>query len=280
MTRAFPALAVAAAVAVYAAAARADCNGATGACQLPNGTYHIVLPKGAKGPVPAIMLVHGYGGEGLGTIRNKGMVNLMLGRGYAVIAPDGQPRDNGDGRTWDFHPDRPATRDEVAFLIAVADDAAARYSLDRDGMLLAGFSIGGSMTSYVACQRPEAFAAYAPVAGSFWRPHPTDCAGPVRLLHTHGKADRTVPLEGREIMPDFVQGNVFEAMEIWSITNGCAVATSQRTETLGIYSVQHWTGCQPGTDLQFAQHSGGHSIPKGWASMAVDWFESLPALNP
>ena len=252
----------------------ADCNGAAEPCSLPNGTYHIVLPEGTTGPIPAILLLHGYGGEGVGSIRNKGMVNLMLARGYAVIAPDGQPRESGKGRSWDFHPDRPATRDETAFLIAVADDAAAKYGLQRDAMLLAGFSIGGSMTSYVACQAPDAFAAYAPVAGSFWRPHPTDCAGPVRLLHTHGTADETVPLTGRAITPDFVQGNVFEAMEIWRATNGCTGAEADTTTPRGIYTVQHWTDCQPGTDLQFALHDGGHSIPKGWAQMAMDWFET------
>ena len=260
--------------AVWATVAAADCNGAPVPCRLANGTYHIVLPEGATGPVPAIVLLHGYGGEGVGVIRNTGMVSVMLARGYAVIAPDGQPRQNGKGRNWDFHPDRPATRDETAFLIAVADDAAAKYGVDRDAILLAGFSIGGSMTSYVACNAPQAFAAYAPVAGSFWRPHPAACAGPVRLLHTHGTADQTVPMTGREIMPGFVQGNVFEAMEIWRLTNGCPSAVADRTNVVGIYTVQHWTGCKPGSDLQFALHDGGHSIPKGWAEMAMDWFET------
>lgn len=266
------AFAVALVAAAYATFAAADCNGAPEPCRLPNGTYHIAMPDGATGPVPAILLLHGYGGEGQGMIRNKGMVSLMLARGFAVIAADGQPRENGKGRTWDFHPDRPAGRDETAFLIAVADDAAQRYGLQRDHVLLAGFSIGGSMTSYVACAVPDAFAAYAPVAGSFWRPHPTVCAGPVRLLHTHGKSDRTVPLTGREIMPDFVQGNVFEAMEIFRKTNLCGSSEAGRAETVGLYQIQHWTGCAPGSDLQFALHDGGHSIPKGWAQLAMDWF--------
>lgn len=262
------------AVALAATMAAADCNGAAGACKVPGGTSHIVLPQGASGQVPAIMLLHGYGGEGVGTIRNKAMVNLMLGHGYAVIAPDGQRRSSGAGRSWDFHPDRPATRDETAFLIAVADDAAVKYGLDRDTMLLAGFSIGGSMTSYVACAEPDAFAAYAPVAGSFWRPHPTACAGPVRLLHTHGTADTTVPLLGREVAPGFKQGNVFEAMEIWRITDRCKSAEPDATETQNIYTIQKWSDCAQGAQLDFALHQGGHSIPKGWAQMAVDWFEA------
>lgn len=259
-----------------AGAAQADCAAASGPCTIAGGTYHIVVPEGAAGPVPAIMLLHGYGGEGVGTLRNRPMVDLMLARGYAVIAPDGQPRRNGNGRSWDFHPDRPATRDETAFLTAVADDAAARFGVERDRMLLAGFSIGGSMTSYVACARPDAFAAYAPVAGSFWRPHPAACAGPVRLFHTHGTADRTVPLEGREIMPGFVQGNVPEAMQIWRQTDGCTSSAPDATRSMGIYAIEEWTRCADGASVSFALHDGGHSIPKGWAQMAVDWFEAEP----
>ncbi|MCU0826200.1 MAG: prolyl oligopeptidase family serine peptidase [Tabrizicola sp.] len=266
------ALCLALALSCHGSVGMADCNGAPEPCQLPDGTYHIVVPENATAPIPAILLLHGYGGEGLGTIRNTGMVSQMLQRGYAVIAPDGQPRDGGAGRSWDFHPDRPATRNETAFLIAVAEDATARFGLDRDRMLLAGFSIGGSMASYVACQEPRAFAAYAPVAGSFWRPHPARCAGPVRLLHTHGTADRTVPLTGREIMPGLVQGNVLDAMEIWRIADGCSPQATQ--EPQGIYIIQTWTGCQPGSDLRFALHEGGHSIPRGWAKLAMDWWET------
>lgn len=258
-----------------ASVAMAGCNGDPEPCHLPEGTYHIVLPEGAAGPHPAVLLLHGYGGEGAGFVKGTGMARLFLERGYAVIAPDGQLRDNGKGRSWDFHPDRPATRDETAFLIAVAEDAAAKFGLKRQEMLLAGFSIGGSMTSYVACQRPAAFAAYAPVAGSFWRPHPATCAGPVNLLHTHGKADRTVPMEGRAITPSFVQGNVPEAMQIWRKTNGCTSALADWTGSLGPFAIQRWEDCAPGTNLTFALHEGGHSIPKGWAPMALDWFEAL-----
>lgn len=261
-------------LALAASAAEADCAGAVRPCSLPGGTYHLVLPEGATGPVPAVMLLHGYGGGGLGTIRNRSVIDEMLRRGYAVIAPDGQKRRTGLGRTWDFHPDRPATRDEIAFLTAVAEDAAARHGLDRDRMLLAGFSLGGSMTSYLACAQPEAFAAYAPVAGSFWLPQPQACAGPVRLLHSHGTADRTVPLLGREISPDLRQGNVFAAIETWRSTNGCASTAPDVAEVQGIYKIQRWTECDQDARLDFALHEGGHSIPRGWAKMALDWFEA------
>lgn len=257
---------------LLAQTAQAGCGPDPAPCTLSGGTYHIALPDGPP-PHPAVLLLHGYGGSGAGSIGNRGMVDTFRARGYAVIAPDGQPMPDRRGRTWDFHPDRPATRDEIAFLKGVADDAATRFGLSRDQMLLAGFSIGGSMTSYLACASPSAFAAYAPVAGSFWRPHPTTCAGPVRLLHTHGWTDLTVPLEGREVVSGFVQGDVFAALQVWRDTNGCTLMRPDAFATLAPYQIRTWTRCLPGAQLDFALHPGGHTIPKGWATLALDWFE-------
>ena len=150
----------------------------------------------------------------------------ILARGYAVIGPNGLKRPNSRfGPGWSFHPDRPKQRDELSFMRDIIDDAVKNHGVDRDRILLAGFSIGGSMTSYLACDAPDLARAYAPVGGSFWRPHPAmdACAGPVNLLHTHGWRDKTVPLEGRPLGGGrIVQGDVFQAMQIWRATNGCA----------------------------------------------------------
>lgn len=255
--------------------ASAGCGPGPEPCALPGGTYHLMLPDG-PGPFPAVVFLHGYGGSGQGTLRNAGMVGPLLARGYAVVAPDGQAMPDRDGRSWDFHPDRPATRDEVAFVRAVADDAALRFALHRDDMLLAGFSIGGSMTSYLACAAPDAFAAYAPVGGSFWRPEPALCAGPVQILHTHGWTDQVVPLEGRAIRPDFVQGDVFTAMQTWRRTNACARMQPDGFPAHALFQSRSWTTCAPGGRLDLALHPGGHTIPDAWAALALDWFEALP----
>ncbi len=181
--------------------ALAGCGPDAAPCLLPGGQYEAELPTAVAGPLPAVIFVHGYGSSGEGTMRNRGMVDALLARGYAVIAPDGSPMVGRDGRSWAFRAS-PGGRDDVAFLQAVRDDAVARFGLDPRRLLLAGFSVGGSMVSYTACAAPQAFSAYAPVSGGFWRPHPDRCAGPVRLLHTHGWSDTTVPLEGRILRGD------------------------------------------------------------------------------
>mgnify|MGYP005848792181 CR=1 FL=1 len=276
MSRSVPGRALALCAGLMAAsAAQAACGSDPGACILPAGSYHVVVPGGAGHAMPAVVFLHGYGSSGAGALRNTGMVETLLARGYAVVAPDGQPRAGRQGLSWDFHPARPARRDEGAFIAAVADDAAARFGLDRDAMLLAGFSIGGSLAGYIACATPGTFAAYAPVAGSFWRPHPEACAGPVDLFHLHGWRDGTVPLEGRVQGSGSAQGDVFAAMAIWREANGCRLQPDlfvQRGEIL----IRSWPTSDSGARIDFALHPGGHGVPPGWADLALDWFEALP----
>lgn len=246
---------------------------------MPGGTYHLRRPDGA--PRGAIMFLHGWGSSGTGSLGNRRWVPQALAAGYAVIAPNGSPREGRPGRRWDFHPDWPKTRDDIAFLTAVRDDAAARFDLDPGRIALGGFSIGGSMTHYLACAAPDTFAAYIPVGGAFWRTHPEGCAGPVRLLHTHGWRDTTVPLEGRVVRGQdandpaaLIQGDVFYAMRLWRRENGCLQLRGDRFETEGVFWRRAWDRCAAGMALELALFDGGHTVPAGWIEMVLPWLDS------
>lgn len=260
--------------------AAAACANDPAPCQVALGEYHIRLPDGP--PKGAMLYIHGFGGNGSGAIRPKEWVNTALSRGYAVIAPDGLPFAEGRPSGWSFFPGRAKNRDELAFLTSVRDDAAARFDLDADAMILTGFSIGGSMTSYVACEEPNSFSVFAPVAGGFWRPHPDGCAGPVRLFHTHGWTDTTVPLEGRVIRGEdandpaaLVQGDIFYTMRMWREANDCTQLRADRFVTTGPFLRRSWDRCADGSALEFAVFPGGHVVPEGWADMMLDWAEGL-----
>ena len=268
-----------AAFAVIGSTAQAGCGNDPEPCEIELGSYHIALPDNASSDIPAIMFLHGAGGTGNGSTRPGSMADTANARGYAVIGPNGLQRENTRfGPGWSFHPARPRQRDEMAFFQQIADDAAARFGIDRDQIILGGFSIGGSMASYIACQDPTVFAAYAPVGGSFWRPHPTECNGPVRLLHTHGWKDKTVPLEGRPVgNGTILQGDVWYAMGVWRGENGCAGLRGDTFDTSGDFWVRTWEECDAGTALEFILHPGGHGIPRGWSTHTLDWFEALSA---
>lgn len=269
-------------------------------CELGDRAYYIALPDAQDDTQastshagtldagqPAVVYVHGFGGSGAGALRNSEMVDGFLDRGFAVIAAQGLPRIGSDGQprggnSWGFHPQSGRQEDEIAFLQSVRDDAVQKFGLDADNIILAGFSIGGSMTAYTACLAPDSFAAYAPLGGNFWRPHPTDCEAPVRMLHTHGWTDGTVPLEGRVLNRVPItdpsaraQGDIFHAMQIWRDTNECYHLKADRFVTSGDFLRRAWDRCAEGSALELAIFPRGHIVPEGWSDLVVDWYEGL-----
>lgn len=264
------------------AAAQEVCGLDTEPCNIPLGSYRVALPEGnaPAGGWPAVAFFHGAGGSGARTLGNTGMVDAALARGYAVIAPDGLARPNTRfGPGWSFHPERPKQRDEVAFTRAFLADASRKYHLDRDRVILSGFSIGGSLVWYLACEAPDLAQAYAPVAGAFWRPHPgmEDCAAPIQMLHTHGWRDRVVPLEGRPLGGGRIyQGDVFYGLQILRALNGCDGMRADAFDTDGSTWRRTWEACVDGSALSFDLHTDGHAVPRGWVNRALDWVEALP----
>lgn len=266
-------------LALLAATPAIACGGADEPCTTPLGTYHVMRPA-VDGPVPAFVYFHGAGGSGR-TIFEAPFAEALVARGYAVIAPNGLERpDSRFGPGWFFRPESPALRDELAFTRELIADAAARHGVDAERVVLSGYSIGGSLVWYLACRDRTLAAAYTPYAGGFWRPLPTDCDGPVRLLHTHGWRDQTVPLEGRPLGGGAIyQGDIFAGLAIWRAENGCDLLRADEFDTEGRYWRRAWTSCADGA-LELALWPGGHVPPDAeWATMAADWVEGLEALG-
>ncbi len=250
------------------------CGGKT-ACILDTGLYHIDradTPTGA-----ALVFLHGWGGSGAVQRRDRGLVDAFRRAGFAVITPTGQPRGQGrGGHRWNsFAAEH--LRDDGTFLRAVADDAAERFDLDRTRFLLGGFSGGGMMAWRVACDAPDSFRAYLPIAGLLWRPLPKRCSGPIRLLHTHGWQDRVVPIEGRVVGNGILeQGDLGQGLALLRRANRCTGDAPDRYDTSGPFWYRAWTDCHPGAFLAFALFSGGHTIPAGWTDLALAWLDTLP----
>ena len=267
------------ALGIAAGAAQAGCNTEPGACEIESGAYHIKLPDTAQADMPVVVFLHGFGGSGQAAISLSRMVEPLRARGYAVIAPEGVPRAEGRPASWTFYPGWKG-RDETEFLTDVVADAAERFGTSTETVMLSGFSAGGFMVNYLACDAPDTFTAYAPVAGGFWRPHPVECKGPVKLFHTHGWSDGTVPLEGRKLGGGaFQQGDIFAGLEIWRAANACSDEKPTGFDTTGPFMRRIWSNCGEGAALEMALFPGGHTIPEGWADLALDWFENLDTTN-
>ncbi|MEZ5866014.1 MAG: N-acetyltransferase family protein [Geminicoccaceae bacterium] len=89
--------------------------------------HYIRLPEaGGSGERPPLMVYSsrtGWRPSGRGRPRGAGFIDDFLGRGYAVLAPQGLAREGGRGPNWGVSDGRPHPRDDVAFIGEVIDDA-------------------------------------------------------------------------------------------------------------------------------------------------------------
>lgn len=258
-------------------AARAECDIGVheGACPTRHGFYRIRTPEGT-GPWPAVVYLYGSLGNSARQIGDEHFVQAFVDRGYAVIVPialDLHYKD-GDGSGWALRNEHAhSERDEIGFIAEVLDDAQIRHDIDRSRVLIAGMSRGAFLTWEIACHAPRLAAAFAPVAGGYLGQMPDRCAGPVRLLATHGRSDEVVPLDdgklwrsgGARMMP------LMQSLATIARTDGCI--TAGQPKRFLDYDRIHWQGCAPGSSVDLLLHNGGHMVPLSWYSVVIDWFE-------
>jgi polyhydroxybutyrate depolymerase len=212
------------------------------------------MPEGVTQPVGAVIWAHGYRGSAEGAMRNQSLTGMAHDQGLAFIAVQ------GIGGTWDL-PNGPRTIDstgaaEFAYFEAVIADAVARHGIDPDRLVMSGFSAGGMMVWNLACARPDLFAGFVPISGTYWLEPPETCARPAAsVVHFHGDNDATVPLDGRPI-GETRQGKVSEAFEHYGLHG--AFGNGVRRDTAMLRCSERTA--ESGDILDYCLFSGGHSF--------------------
>lgn len=242
----------------------AQACGADSDCMVGDRSYRISLPEGVTEPVGAVIWSHGYRGSAKGVMRNGSLRKMVHGHGLALIAAQGV---NG---TWDL-PNGPRTpnstgAEEFAYFDAVIADAHSRFRIDSSRLVASGFSAGGMMVWNIACARPDMFAGFVPISGTYWLKPPTTCAQPIAsIIHIHGDADKTVPLLGRPIGPTH-QGEVPQSLAHYSDHGDFGPLTEITVGPLDCTRSANKTGAM----LEFCLFKGGHSFRTEYLSYALD----------
>lgn len=240
--------------------------GVTTDCEVEGGTYRIDLPEDASPGLGAVVFAHGYQGKAAGTMKNTALRQMATARGMALIAID------AGGDDWNI-PNAPQEstggRDEMTYLDAVMADAAARFGIDPGRVVVAGFSAGGMFVWNVVCARGDAFAGYVPYSGTFWKGPPAECPAPAQdVIHIHGTADTTVPMQGRAIA-ETRQGSVPETLAMYAAAKGFRPGTDYAIADMNCTHSANATGKR----LDLCLFDGEHSFTAERLGAALDRLE-------
>ena len=144
--------------------------------------------------MPLVIALHGNGSTGPQTATLTHLNEIAAREQFVVVYPDAIDHHWNDGR-----PEFPADVDDVAFIRALIDELASRYSIDRKRVYITGMSNGAIMSYRLACELSDRIVAIAPVAGNF--PAKLTCAPgtPVSVLAINGTEDPLVPYGGGQV---------------------------------------------------------------------------------
>jgi len=183
---------------------------------------------------PLIICLHGAGFNG---DRYLERWSPRLGERYLLACPS-----IADGAWW--------TRDGELLVMAVLDEVARRYHVDRDRVFLTGMSNGGLGTYLIGLNHTDQFAALIPMAGAFPRAlYPLfDNAKRTPFYLIHGAHDQVIPV---------------------SFSRNIAAYLKQ--EGIPVVYREH---------DQIHPMAGGHFFPKDELPALMDWLDAQHRPSP
>lgn len=243
-------------------------------------SFYVRVPPGHSRdrPAPLVIALHGGGGSAvfLDSATGYSLTREADSRGWVLVLPQGVARGWNDGRPPVDRASRArAGVDDVGFILALIDDAQARYGIDTRRVFVTGISNGGAMALRLALDASDRIAAIAPVTMSL----PRDLEGrsperAVSVLLVNGTLDPIVPYAGGQIrVLGKDRGEVLSTpatVDFWAKLHGCTTRAPPRllpdvdpADGTRV-SFESRSGCADGARVAlYAIDGGGHTWPSG-----------------
>ena len=120
---------------------------------------------------PLVIVAHGYGDSHTSIMNYSGMNAIADENGFAVCYPKGTTDNQWGGQNfwnvgYDFH--QGYSVNDVDFVTDLAHHLQITYNLSSDNTFMTGMSNGAELCYLIACEAPEFFKAFAPIAGTIF----------------------------------------------------------------------------------------------------------------
>ncbi len=239
--------------------------------------YRIHVPANYTGhsAVPLVLDFHPMG-LGLEWQRaNSGFAAVADQEGFIVVWPQGAEN------TWNLGPccATSSTPDDFAFVRALVRQVSIEACIDPQRVYAVGFSLGGAMAYYLACQQAEVFAAVAASSMDLMAEAELACepSRPVSVISFRGAADTTVPYDGGSTSPPGHPEMSFDVLgavgtfERWASLDQCmGTPTTKDANGCSMYAT-----CREGTEVALCSTDGGGQVI-GDANLAWSFLKRPP----
>jgi polyhydroxybutyrate depolymerase len=231
---------------------------------------HVPQSYTGKTAVPFVTDWHPLQGTGSGQASISGYKALSDQEGFIIAWP------NGIDNAWNIGPCCTASRsvDDLAFARAIVADVKSRACVDPKRVYADGYSMGGGMSHYLACNAADVFAAVAPSAFDLLSEDEEPChpSRPITVIFFRGTADNLVSYAGGPSMPPNGLNVTIHLLgaegtfKKWSELNGC---TGSPMDAGG--GCQTYTQCKEATEVTLCTTKGGGHDPGdanlGWTML-------------
>ena len=211
---------------------------------------------------------HGYQNTALRTAQRTNMSAEADRAGFILVFPQGI--DNPP--SWNagvgaFGPTGNA--DDVQFTRDLISYFEHNYCVDTHRIYVAGYSLGGGMAYRIACALSNQIAAFATVAGAFYRiPGGCNPSRPISVLEIHGQADQFAPYDGNAYMG---MTGVQTYLNFWLVHDQCKPANKVIFQKADVTALE-WSQCANGTIIQHYRISdGGHVWPGSNPTLGIGY---------
>jgi len=232
---------------------------------------HVPSAYTGKQAVPLIVDFHPHGSTGPSWQTGSPYPAVVDSEGVIMAFPSAIT-------DWNVGPCCSDGVDDVGFAKAIVSEVKGLACIDPKRVYAAGFSMGGGMTNYVACNAADVFAAFAPASFDLLQENVADCkpARPITVVSFRGTADTMVPYAGglsSLVRPITFLGAV-NTMKKWAELSGCTGSAADLGNNCQGYAASQ---CQGGVEVILCtKQGGGHEAANASLTWPVLKRHTLP----
>jgi polyhydroxybutyrate depolymerase len=231
---------------------------------------HVPAGYTGKNPVPLVLDWHGLGSSGASQEMVSGYKALSDQEGFIVAWPNGTENAWNIGKCCTSSP-----VDDLGFARAIVADIQRRACIDPKRVYSTGYSMGGGMSFYLACNAADIFAAVAPSAFDLLAEDEEPCkpSRAISVIAFRGTSDPIVPYKGGSSMPPNGLNVTIHFLgaeatsKKWSELNECSGMAMASANG----ACQTYSQCNEGTEVTLCTKQGGGHDPgdakQGWEFM-------------